>query len=169
MHTGLILDVIMASLAILAVAAAGCTSYAPSGPETPFTPLPPGTMHDLTIGHTATFTGPGGNLEVTVQSFNATTGKILIEEKNTGSDPVQYEPVIWLHDTEDINLTTLHCRAEICPGYVFLTTLQPRGIEKREFDSLYDTFLVPERGRHGNITLFWSVNGQTASWIIPVQ
>ena len=170
MNRGIISVVVIASLVILAAAIAGCTSYAPSVSNASLTPASPETMHDLAIGDTASLlAGPDGNLVVTIQTFDAATGKIRIEEENTGLNPVQYEPTIWLHDAENINYTTLYCRAEICPRYVFLTTLQPRDIEKREFDSLYDTFRVPDRGRQGNITLYWSVYGQTASWNIPVQ
>lgn len=169
MDPRLICWVVVASFVILVVAIAGCTSYAPSGSEVSLPPASPEIIHDLAIGDTASISGPNGNLEVTIRTFNASTGKILIEEKNVGSGPVQYEPTIWLHDTENTNYTTLYCRADICPGYVFLTTLQPQGIEKREFDSLYDTFRLPERGRPGKLTLYWSVYGQTASWNIPVK
>ncbi|MFA4877060.1 MAG: hypothetical protein WC586_06570 [Methanoregula sp.] len=169
MDPGLIRWAGLVSFVILAVTIAGCTSYAPLGPEGSLPASSPEKLQDLATGDTAILSGPGGNLEVTVAALNASTGKILITEKNTGVGPVQYEPKIWLHDTGNTSYTTLYCRTDICPGYVFITSLQSLGIENREFDSLYDTFRIPESGRHTTITLYWSVYGQTASWIIPAQ
>lgn len=166
MNLKILAGVVMVSFVILATLLAGCMSYAPSGPDASLTRVSSDQISDLAVENTATITGPHGDLDVTVRAFDTTTGKILIEEKNTGTETFQYEPKIWLLDADGGNYTTIYCKADVCPDYVFITTLPPQGTQKREYDSLFETFRVPEKERHGNMTLYWSDYGQTASWIL---
>lgn len=156
------------SLLILSVAIAGCFSHVSTGSElsSSLISTSQNETHELAIGETAVVSSPKGNLEVTVRAFNTTTGKILIEEKNSGTDTFQYDPVIWLQDREKVNYTTIYCHADICPGYVFFTTLPPQVTESRDLDNLYADFRVPERGRQGKLVLYWSNSGQEVSWIL---
>lgn len=168
MNPGTFFIFMTTSLLFFSIVIAGCSSHAPPVLEvSPFLTSPPrDKTHELAPGDTAIISSPDGGLEVTVQVVNATTGKIIIEEKNTGTAILQYDPILWLQDGEGVNYTTVYCHADRCPGYVFLTTLPPQATEKRDFDNLYENFQVPVRGRQGRMIFYWSYNGQEASWII---
>lgn len=168
MNPGTFLIVMAVSLVFFSIVTAGCSSDAPpvSGVSPFLTSSSRDKNHELAPGDTAVISSPDGSLEVTVRVVNATTGKIFIEEKNTGTDILQYDPVLWLEDGDGARYTTVYCHADRCPGYVFLTTLPPQASVKRDFDTLYENFQVPVSGRQGRLVLFWSQNGQEASWII---
>lgn len=160
--------IVTISLLILSAVIAGCLSDTP--PVREMSPSLTSTSADktreLAIGDSAIISSTEGSLEVIVRGFNATTGKILVEEKNMGTDTFRYSPIIWLQDKEGVNYTTVYCHADRCPDFVFWTTLPPQFTEKRDLDNLYDTFHVPERRRNGKLIFYWSNYGHEASWII---
>ncbi len=164
----IVFPVVTISLIILFLTIAGCLSGIPSGREV--SPSMRSTSRNETqempIGDTAIISSPEGSLEITVRAFNPTTGELHIEEKNIGTEAFRYNPTLWLQDGSGVHYTTVYCQADLCPNYVFLTTLLRQGTEKRDFDSIYDTFRIPERARQGKLILFWSIYGQEASWIL---
>jgi len=165
MNTKASFILVIISLLIFSVVYTGCLSNVPLvrdvSPSLKSTSLDE--TRELAIGDTAIISGPQGNLEVSVRAFNVTTGDILIEEKNIGTDTIQYNPTLWLQDGDGINYTTIYCHADICPSYVFFTTLPPQFTEKRDLD-----FHLPESGLHAKLVLYWSGLGQVASWnLIP--
>ncbi|MFZ2414939.1 MAG: hypothetical protein WAW33_03025 [Minisyncoccia bacterium] len=168
MNTGIFFLVMTISLLFISAVIAGCSSAAPSvrGLSPLLISTPGENTHALAIGETAIVSSHAGRLEVTVRSFNATTGKILIEEKNNGTETFQYNPKLWLQDGEGVTYTTVYCHADPCPGYVFLTTLPPQSTEQRDLDNIYASFHVPERESPGLLLLFWSNDEQENSWII---
>jgi hypothetical protein len=130
---------------------------------------------NLTIGNTARLSTSGsqGSLEVTVRSFDPATGRILIDEKNSGTQVIHYDPTIRIMDSGGKSYTRLYCfdpsgTMSICKDEVFITNLYPQDTETRNF-SVYDLFQVNENGREGKLILYWSIYGQEASWIIRLS
>lgn len=133
------------------------------------------TSHNLNIGDTARLPGPGsqGGLDVTVRSFDPATGTILIEEKNTGTQVINYNPTIRIVDSRGISYTKLYCfepsgTMSICKDEVLITNLYPQDTKNRNFN-VYNLFQMNENGREGKLRLEWSIYGQGASWIIKSQ
>jgi hypothetical protein len=164
----IVFTIVTISLIIIFLIIAGCLSDIPSVREVlpSMTSTSGNQTLEIAIGDTAIVSIPEGSLEITVREFNPTTGELHIEEKNIGAEVFRYDPTLWLQGGNGIQYTTVYCGADRCPSYVFLTTLLPQGTEKRDFDSIYDTFRVPVSARQGELILFWSVNGQEASWIL---
>ncbi len=156
------------SLIIVFLMIAGCLSDISSVREVPPSmTLPSGNeTQEMAIGDAAIVSSPEGSLEITVRAFNPTTGELRIEEKNIGTETFRYDPTLSLQDGNGVHYTAVYCQADRCPSYVFLTTLLPQGTEKRDFDSIYDTFRIPESARQGKLILFWSIYGQEASWVL---
>ncbi|OPZ44062.1 MAG: hypothetical protein BWY93_00801 [Euryarchaeota archaeon ADurb.BinA087] len=168
MNMRIVFTVVTISLIIISLIIAGCLSDIPPVREVP--PSMESTSgnetQEIAIGDTTIVSSPEGSLEITVRAFNSTTGELHIEEKNIGTETFHYNPTLWLQDGNGFHYTTVYCQADLCPSYVFFTTLLPQGTEKRDFDSIYDTFRIPESARQGKLILFWSIYGQESSWVL---
>ena len=151
---------LIAAFVLFFVTSTGCSS-----PPSTVQPQGNETLQGLSVGDTAVIAMPDGTLDVTVRSFNASTGAILLEEKNNGTAPLRYNPVIRIQDREGGTYPTVYCHADLCPEYVFLTTLPPGETETRDI-SLSDMFHVPDEARRGNLSLFWADFGHEASWVL---
>jgi len=168
MNMRIVFTVMTISLIIITLIIAGCLSDIPSVREVPpsMTSTSGNETQEMAIGDTAIIFSPEGSLEITVRAFNPTTGELHIEEKNIGTEAFRYNPTLWLQDGNGIHYTIVYCQADLCPSYVFFTTLLPQGTEERDFDSIYDTFRIPVSARKGKLIFVWSIYGQEASWVL---
>ena len=145
---------------LVVIISTGCSS-----PPSPAQYYRNETLHNLSVGDTASIAMPDGTLDITVRSFDPATGTILLEEKNDGTAPLHYDPLIRVQDWQGGTYTAVYCHADPCPAYVFLTTLAPGETELRDI-SLPGMFHVPDEARQGNLSLYWEESGQEASRLL---